>query len=120
MSNNVNKQKSDLSQTNVVYKFSCPKEDCKLLNNVHYVGMTSKTLSRRLTMHLNNGAPFQHYFKKHKEKINREVLVNNTKIIYKTSDINRLSIAEALLIKETAPLINVQFKSFDRTLKLFS
>ena len=69
--------------------------------------MTSTTLSRRLTMHLNNGAPFQHYLKKHNENLTREILVNNTKIIFRSSDINRLSIAEALLIKETGPLINV-------------
>ena len=41
-----------LQKTNVIYKFKCPLGDCISDNNNIYVGLTSTTLSRRLTMHL--------------------------------------------------------------------
>ena len=41
-----------LQKNNVIYKFKCPLGDCISDNNNIYVGLTSTTLSRRLTMHL--------------------------------------------------------------------
>ena len=43
-----------LQNTNVIYKFKCPLGDCISDNNNIYVGLTSTTLSKRLTMHLSN------------------------------------------------------------------
>ena len=43
-----------LQKTNVIYKFKCPLGDCIFDNNTIYVGLTSTTLSRRLTMHLSD------------------------------------------------------------------
>ena len=43
-----------LQKTNVIYKFKCPLGDCISDNNNIYVGLTSTTLSRRLTMHLSD------------------------------------------------------------------
>lgn len=48
MNNNPNKNKNIMQSTNVVYKFKCPHEDCKLRQNVEYIGLTATTLSRRL------------------------------------------------------------------------
>ena len=47
MNNNPTKKTDSLQQTNVIYEFSCPKEDCKLLQNINYIGMINTTLSRR-------------------------------------------------------------------------
>ena len=41
-----------LQKTNVIYKFKSPLGDCISDNNNIYVGLTSTTLSSRLTMHL--------------------------------------------------------------------
>ena len=44
-----------LQKTNVIYKFKCPLGDCISDNNNNnniYVGLTSTTLSRRLTITL--------------------------------------------------------------------
>ena len=55
--NSIANEPSKFGRANVVYRYSCLKEDCKLLNNVSYIGMTTTTLSRRLTSHLSIGAP---------------------------------------------------------------
>ena len=43
-----------LLKNNVIYQFKCPLGDCISDNNDIYVGFTSITLSRRLTMHLSD------------------------------------------------------------------
>ena len=43
-----------LQKANVIYKFRCTLGDCISDNNYIYVGLTSTTLSRRLTMHLSD------------------------------------------------------------------
>ena len=40
--NNPTKKTESLQQTNVIYEFSCRKEDCKHLQNIKYIGMTSQ------------------------------------------------------------------------------
>ena len=49
--------------------------------NFFSVGLTTTTLSRRLTMHLSNGGPKQHTQNSHNINLTRESQVNNTKII---------------------------------------
>ena len=117
--NNLNKN-SDLKATNVIYKFTCPNEEYSLRPNVNYIGNTITTLSRRLTMHLNNGAIKYHMATTHNSVLNRELLVDNTKIIKRNADVNRLQISEAVIIKLTNPTINRQDTGITRTLKLFS
>ena len=53
-----------LQKTNVIYKFKCPLRDCiSDINNI-YVGLTSTTLSRRLTMHLSDTSSISQHLKK--------------------------------------------------------
>ena len=100
-------KKEKLKRTNVVYKFSCPNEDCRL-RSVNYIGVTSTSLSRRLTMHLKEGAPKEHMEKEHKVKLSRIMMTENTDIIDSAHDIRKLHILEALHILEQKPLINKQ------------
>ena len=53
-----------LQKTNVIYKFKCPLGDCISDNNNIYVGLTSTTLSRRLTMHLSDTSSIDQHLKK--------------------------------------------------------
>ena len=79
-----------LKQTNVVYEYNCNEEDCALLPKVSYIGMTSTTMSRRITMHLQNGAIKDHLNSKHPTiplTDRRNILVNNTKVINKTNNL---------------------------------
>ena len=73
-----------------------------------YIGYTRTTLSRRLTMHLQSGAPLKHSQDFHNSTLNREQMVSNMSIIRQENDFNRLEIMEALYIKYTKPEINLQ------------
>ena len=53
-----------LQKTNVIYQFKCPLGDCVSDNNNIYVGLTSTTLSRRLTMHLSDTSSIAQHLKK--------------------------------------------------------
>ena len=111
--------KDKLNNTNVIYKFNCPNEDCMLLS-VNYVGSPSTTLSRRLTMHLANGAIKGHMLEKHNSNIGREHLVNHTEILHKHNDTFRMLIYEALHIKFHNPDLNRQDTGSTRILLLFA
>ena len=93
-----NSQYPHSQKKTLIYKFSCTHGNCEHQNNT-YIGLTTTSLSRRLTMHLSSGAPKQHTFDTHKIKLDRATIVQNTSIIRSESDPYRLSILEALYIK---------------------
>ena len=118
MRNNINQDKNMLKCTNVVYRFQCPYEDCQLRDAGDYIGMTTTTLSRRMTMHLQDGAPRQHMQQTHQRALTRQDLTENTTVLKKEPNKRKLQILEALLIRENKPAINKQLKSCI-TLELF-
>ena len=118
MRNNLN-QTPLLQCTRTIYEYVCPDEDCKPQGS-SYIGHSLTTLSRRLTMHKQNGAILEHVRDVHKTDLTRENIVNNTKIIRRINDPIRLQIAESLLIKKHRPIINRQDTGFTRKLQLFS
>ena len=107
---NSEKVGSKLKHANVVYKFKCPNVDCRL-RNMSYIGMTTTTLSRRITMHLQDGAIKQHFDNVHPREITRKILTENTEIMTVCNDRRRLPILEALYIREYSPALNKQVKS---------
>ena len=119
MRNNLNPN-SEMKSTNVVYQYTCPDGDCMLRPNVSYVGYTTTTLSRRLTMHLDKSAMKIHEERLHNTTLTRDKLVKNTQIIARPKDVNRLELTEAIIIKCTDPEINKQDTGKCRVLKLFS
>ena len=94
----------------MVYQFACPHEDCRL-RTVNYIGATTTSLSRRLTMHLREGAPHDHMAHHHSTRLTRKQLVDNTFIIKSPSCTTRLFIHEALMIRDRNPILNKQLKS---------
>ena len=50
-------------KNNFIYQFKCPLVDCISKNNNIYVGLTSTTQSRRLTIHLSDRCPIAQYLK---------------------------------------------------------
>ena len=104
-----------LQRTNILYKYECNVGDCE---PQAYIGYTRTTLSRRITMHLQSGAPLKHSQDFHSSTLNREQMVSNTSIIRQENDFNRLEIMEALYIKYTKPEINLQTTGRGRTLRL--
>ena len=87
-----------LQRTNILYKYECNVGDCE---PQAYIGYTRTTLSRRITMHLQSGAPLKHSQDFHSSTLNREQMVSNMSIIRQENDFNRLE------IKYTKPAINL-------------
>ena len=116
--NNSQPEKPDIQKTNLIYEYKCNIGECEHQLN-SYIGSTVTTLSRRLTMHLSNGAPKKHSQQKHQEALNRETIVKNTKIIRTENDANRLHILESLYIQKYRPNLNLQCTGNVRTLKLY-
>jgi hypothetical protein len=77
-------------------------------------------------MHLQSGAIMNHHKRFHMSDnpelstpLTRDLLVNNTRVLHRINDSNRLSIVEALIIKNRNPNINKQNTGICRTLFLF-
>ena len=89
-----------------VYMFKCHLGDCVSYENNTYVGLTTTTLSRRLTMHLNNSIGL--YLKIHSIPRSKfqKILVENISIIAHEINKLRLEILEALHTKTQTPRIN--------------
>ena len=105
--NNCHRETSNLQKANVVYQFNCNIGDCAL-QKTSYIGMTTTSLSRRLTMHLQEGSPKQHLIEEHNVVLDRKYIVENTKILAMVNDRRRLPVMEAILIKELKPVLNTQ------------
>ena len=80
-----------LTQTNVVYKFTCPFRECLMENNITpntCIGYTTTTLFGRLTNHFCDVSTIKQYLRtkhnKDTDKVKspdiRKILINNTKI----------------------------------------
>ena len=107
MKNNMSCSREKLKCTNVVYQFICPHEDCRLRKET-YIGVTTTSLSRRLTMHLRDGAPKDHMQQKHDTTLTRQHLTENTTIITSCQDKIKLLVLESLHIYEKRPTLNKQ------------
>ena len=118
MKNNLSHVSSLLRSTNVVYKFKCSTGDCAHRNNSSYIGHTVTTMSRRITMHLQDGAPARHLCQEHDEELTRDNMVTNTSIIARCSRRRKLQVLEAVYIRDMDPNINRQM-NMRGTLSLF-
>ena len=104
-----------LQKTNVIYKFKCPLGDCISDNNNIYVGLTSTTLSRRLTMHLSDTSSIaqQHNYEKFSPATQQ---YSNIKIINKNFRFSKHYILETC----NQHLIELIFKPVLTYLNVFS
>ena len=121
MKNNLTPKVRDLARTNLIYDFCCNIDECAHQNRseVTYSGLTTCTLSRRLTYHLQNGAIKKHCLETHGRKITRKEIVAMTKARYYQSDYQRLETLEALIIRSEDPVINRQETGKTKVLKLY-
>ena len=116
MKNNITSPPSKLQTSNVVYKFVCPHQHGKAEET--YIGETTTSLSRRLTMHKQSGSISRHFYQQHNCNVTRQQLTDNTVILVKEQNKQKLLIKEALLILKHSPTINIQFDNFTNILKL--
>ena len=118
MKNNLSHDSSLLKQTNVVYQYKCTHGDCTRLHNGSYIGHTTTTLGRRITMHLQDGGPKRHHLEVHGTRLTRDDMVKNTTILCRCSVRRRLYVLEAVYIRDCDPTINRQVNTRG-TLQLF-
>ena len=112
--------KKNKKKNNVIYQFKCLLEDCMSDNNNIYVGLTSTTLSRRLTMHLSDTSPITQHLKKHSCITTelRKILTDNTIILEHQNNNKKLQILEALHIRNMQPTLNrINFQTGANVLK---
>lgn len=121
MKNNLTPKLRDLARTNLIYQFRCSIDECAHRNRseVSYTGLTTCTLSRRLSGHLQKGAILEHALQTHERKITRKEIVDMTKARYYQSNYRRLETLEALIILQEDPVINRQDTGRTKVLKLF-
>ena len=110
--NNMSNDPSMLKKSNVVYHYTCKKGDCALHNNSGYIGHTTTTLSRRITMHLQQGGLKTHNDTHHQnDRLTREDITRNIRILQQESNRRRLHILEAVYIRKLEPSINRQINA---------
>ena len=104
MVKNTNFPKSSQNQTNVVYEFICPFQEClseKDFKINTYIGYTTTILSRRVTYHLSDISAIKQYLitKHNDKKITssdiRKILNDDSRTLNKIRK-NRLRILEAI------------------------
>ena len=108
MCNNLTRDNSLLKSTNVVYEYKCKIGDRAHRRNSSYIGHTTTSLSRRMTMHLQSGGPMTHTLSDHGRRLQRSELVTNTTILTKCPLQRKLKILEAVYIRDKDPMINRQ------------
>ena len=107
--NNMSHDPSILKKVNVVYHYTCKKGDCALLKNSGYIGHTTTTLSRRITMHLQQGSLKTHNdTHHHDDRLTRTDITGNICILQQEANKRRLHILEAVYIRKFEPAINRQ------------
>ena len=85
-----------------------------------YVGLTSTTLSRRLTMHLFDTSSIAQHLEKHSSPTTqlRNILTDNTTILEHQNNKQKLQILEALHIRNLQPTLNrINFQTSANVLK---
>ena len=107
--NNPSNDPSLLKRTNVVYHYRCRKGDCALLANNGYIGQTTTSLSRRTTMHLQQGGIRTHNDSHHPDdRLTRKDITDNISVLTQETNTRRLQVLEAIYIREMDPTINRQ------------
>jgi len=97
---------NSLKKSHLIYEFKCSIDECAHQIN-SYIGMTTTSLSRRLTMHKGDGAIKKHILE-HNIPITRQLLTDNTKILYENNNYFNLRLAESIFIDKLKPKINIQ------------
>ena len=97
-----------LQKTNVIYQLKSPLGYCISKNDNIYVGLTSTTLSRRLTMHLSDTSVIVQHLKNYSCPTTelRKILTDNATILELQNNKQKLQILVALHIRNIQPKLN--------------
>ena len=106
-----------LDRANCVYKFQCEKDSCKAT----YIGHTTCTVLRRAKQHRYKPSNIHcHYSIDHECAVPpNESYLENFSVVRGFADRTKLKIAEALIIREEFPSINVKNNELSSFLNLY-
>ena len=104
-------------ESHVVYQYTCPETACQ--QSQIYVGYTTTTVKQRMTTHAQNESILSYSIEAHDKRVRTQEILQNIKVLYKSSDKNDLIVAEALYIKALSPTLNNQREGETRVLKIF-
>ena len=100
----------------VVYQFSCTEVDCQ----ASYIGHTACTHRKRISQHKYSiSVIHKHYINDHLLSCVPVNFTDNFIVRQNFPDICELRIAEAILIKEKSPVINVKYNEMYNSLNLY-
>ena len=104
-------------RTRVVYQFKCTEDRC----NASYVGYTTNSILTRCKQHrYSSSSVYNHYsIDHHMNPPSADILIKNFSILYSSPQLPNLKTAEAIIIKQTNPYINVKYNEFFHSLTLF-
>ena len=94
------------NETNVVYRFECTVGACRG-RKVDYIGLTTTTLRKRMENHRYNGAISGHFKNVHERRPTTNELLQNSTILHRVQNFQRLAITEAVCIELRKPLLNI-------------
>ena len=102
----------------LVYQFECPIPSC---HEVQYYGYTNQRLCTRVKQHRRkDSAICRHYMDVHNDMPPKFVdFINCFTILYKDNDILSVKIAEAIMIKNDKPIINIKYNELYDFLNLY-
>ena len=99
-----------------MYRHRCTDSSC---NSAEYIGYTLCSLAKRFYTHVQTGSIRLHNKNKHNCKPLTQELLSRTDILYRGQTKIDVIIAEALLIKQHQPNLNMQDEGQCRVLKIF-
>ena len=108
----------DAERSSLVYQFICPEPSC---NEATYIGYTNQKLQTRVKQHryISSGI-CKHYFDSHNNRPPLpDQLIKYFKVLYRSSELLSVKIAEAILIKNDHPIINTKYNELYDFLNLF-
>ena len=99
-----------------MYEYNCSTEGCQ---SSKYIGYTQCKLVDRLRNHAQHGAIISHNIDSHNKKITTNDILKDTKVLCHFQTKEELTIAEALLIKDKNPSLNLQREGEVKVLMVF-
>ena len=106
------RKNTDISH--VVYQFFCSERDCKS----RYIGYTTNTLKTRAQQHKYKPSKIHTHLNTDHNINGIGDISNNFKILYRSNDFGDLRIAEALLIRQYLPEINIKYNEISNILNI--
>ena len=105
-------------KTSLVYQFECPQPSC---HEGIYIGYTNQKLITRVKQHRWKASPiYKHFMDVHFDLPPlRDELVKSFSVLYSSPDLRSVKIAEAILIKNNEPKLNIKYDEMRDFLSLY-